>query len=85
MLRKKIIYIFFLTMFSITNLNAELNYKKIGQWDLKMGRNNFAMTSKSWWVDVMEGGTLTLEKIREKFRSALKMDIFTVNLKVLYG
>ena len=62
MLRKKIIYIFFLTIFSITNLNAELNYKKIGQWDLKMGRNNFAMTSKTWHVDVMEGGTLTLGK-----------------------
>ena len=62
MLRKKIIYIFFLTMFSMTNLNAELNYKKIGQWDLKMGRNNFAMTSKTWHVDVMEGGTLTLGK-----------------------
>ena len=27
-----------------------------------MGRANFAMTSGSWWVDVMQGGTLGFRK-----------------------
>ena len=78
MFRKKIIFTIFFMLFYIANLSAELNYKKVGQWDLKMGRANFAMTSGSWWVDVMQGGTLSLGQDKGEIHTCIE-DGYTYN------
>ena len=78
MLKSKIIFTIFLIFFSISNLSAELNYKKVGQWDLNMGRANFAMTSGTWWVDVMQGGTLSLGKDKGEIHTCIE-DGYTYN------
>ena len=78
MLRKKIIFTICFILFYISNLSAELNYKKVGQWDLKMGRANFAMTSGSWWVDVMQGGTLSLGQDKGEIHTCIE-DGYTYN------
>ena len=78
MLRKKIIFTICFILFYISNLSAELNYKKVGQWDLKIGRANFAMTSGSWWVDVMQGGTLSLGQDKGEIHTCIE-DGYTYN------
>ena len=78
MIRKKIIFTICFILFYISNLSAELNYKKVGQWDLKMGRANFAMTSGSWWVDVMQGGTLSLGQDKGEIHTCIE-DGYTYN------
>ena len=47
MIRKKIIFTICFILFYISNLSAELNYKKVGQWDLiNNGKIVFVLTDE---------------------------------------